>query len=146
LIAVEADGNQVVNSICCKTGRKRSFRKNTNCDSPKGDSLIPALGMVSPRSLHHEFHWGGVRRTGLANAEMIVASHMNGYASAYVDIKTVFEASLTDASLIDQFTAVPFMTLAVMVEERKQHEAVLHNLTVAAPELTHGDNFSSAFP
>jgi signal transduction histidine kinase len=27
------------------------------------------------------------------------------------------------------FTAVPFMTLAVLVEERKQHEAVLHNLT-----------------
>ena len=28
--------------------------------------------------------------------------HMNGYASAYVDVKTVFEASLTDVSLIDQ--------------------------------------------
>jgi signal transduction histidine kinase len=27
------------------------------------------------------------------------------------------------------FTAVPFMTLAALVEERKQHEAVLHNLT-----------------
>src|SRR5215469_8081462 len=27
------------------------------------------------------------------------------------------------------FTAVPFMTLAVLVEERKRHEAVLHNLT-----------------
>jgi hypothetical protein len=28
--------------------------------------------------------------------------HMDGYASAYVDIKTVFEASLTDPSLADQ--------------------------------------------
>jgi hypothetical protein len=28
--------------------------------------------------------------------------HMTGYASAYVDIKTVFEASLTDAFLVDQ--------------------------------------------
>jgi hypothetical protein len=28
--------------------------------------------------------------------------HMPGYASAYIDIKTVFEASLTDASLADQ--------------------------------------------
>ena len=27
--------------------------------------------------------------------------HRKGYPSAYVDIKTVFEASLTDASLID---------------------------------------------
>lgn len=31
--------------------------------------------------------------------------HMNGYASAYVDIKTVFEASSTDPSLVEQLGA-----------------------------------------